>query len=147
MEIALDKVERTPEFWNVILPRVKEQVPTLDRQCTQSLHMIIMGAGEMQLQDNVLWEAIESKLVDEGLLRYFNIQEQAEILYYFARCGRGSDELIDQLEKPFIMHRKSLVGQDNTLSYLRRGFNKLSKGSEILKKVLEDPEVDLPKLE
>ena len=30
-EIALDNVERTPEFWNVILPRVKEQVPTLDR--------------------------------------------------------------------------------------------------------------------
>ena len=109
--------------------------------------MIITGAGVMQLQDNVLWEALESKLVDEGLLRYFNIHEQAEILYYFARCGRGSDELIDQLEKQFILHRKSLVNQDHTLSYLRRGFGKLSKGSEIMKRVLEDPEVDLPKLE
>uniref|UniRef100_A0A7S3MZH7 Uncharacterized protein n=2 Tax=Strombidium inclinatum TaxID=197538 RepID=A0A7S3MZH7_9SPIT len=146
-ELALDKVERTPEFWNVILPKVKEQVPTLDRQCTQSLHGIIAGAGLMQLQDNVLWEALESKLVDEGLLRYFNVQEAAEILYYFAQCGRGSDELIDQMEKTFIQNKKALVGMDDTLWYLREGFSQLNKGSEILKKVLEDPEVELPKLE
>ena len=36
-DIAIHKVELTPEFWNIILPRVKEQVATLDRQCTQSL--------------------------------------------------------------------------------------------------------------
>ena len=44
-DIALDNHERTPEFWNVILPRVKEQVATLDRQCTPSLLHVIQGAG------------------------------------------------------------------------------------------------------
>ena len=55
---------------------------------------IITGAGQMQLQDNELWESIESKLVDEGLLRYFTLEETAQILVFFGRCGRGSDELI-----------------------------------------------------
>ena len=48
-DIAVHKIQRTPEFWNVILPRVKETVATLDRDCTQSLGQIISGAGNMQL--------------------------------------------------------------------------------------------------
>jgi len=70
---------------------------------------IIAGAGVMQLQDNELWEALESKLVDEGLLRYFSLDESAHILYYFGYCGRGSDDLIEALEKNFIKHRKALA--------------------------------------
>ena len=76
-DIAVDGHIRTEDFWNVILPRVKEQCATLDRQCTPSLLHIIQGAGEMQLQDNELWETLESKLIDEGLLRYFSIDEMA----------------------------------------------------------------------
>ena len=49
----------------------------------------------MQIQDNELWESLESKLVDEGLLRYFTLEEQAKVLCYFSNCGRGSDELIE----------------------------------------------------
>ena len=44
-DIAITNCERTPHFWNVILPRVKEQVATLDRQCTPSMLHIIQGAG------------------------------------------------------------------------------------------------------
>ena len=99
----------------------------------------------MQLQDNELWESLESKLVDEGLLRYFSVLEASKILNHFASCGRGSDELIDQLEKMFIKHRKSFT--DESLYYCKAGFSQLNKGSEILKRVLEDPTVDLPKLE
>ena len=95
MDIAEDKLPRTQEFWDVILPRVKAQVPTLDRQCTHSLSQIIAGAGIMQIQDNELWESLESKLVDEGLLRYMKLEEQAKVLCYFSNCGRGSDELIE----------------------------------------------------
>ena len=73
MDIGNNNLIKTKGFWDVILPKVKEQVPTLDRECSQSLHQIIQGAGEMQLQDNELWESLESKLVDEGLLRYFTI--------------------------------------------------------------------------
>ena len=36
-DIALDKLDKSPEFWETILPRVKEQVKTLDRQCTPSM--------------------------------------------------------------------------------------------------------------
>ena len=36
-DIALTQLDRVESFWKIILPRVKEQVPTLDRQCTQSL--------------------------------------------------------------------------------------------------------------
>uniref|UniRef100_A0A7S3FUP7 Uncharacterized protein n=1 Tax=Strombidium rassoulzadegani TaxID=1082188 RepID=A0A7S3FUP7_9SPIT len=145
-DIADNGLLITSEFWTVILPKVREQVLTLDRQCTASLMNIIAGAGQMQLQDNQLWEALESKLVDEGLLRYFSIHQQSEILFYFARCGRGSDELIDQLEKIFIKHRKALLNMPDTLHYCKEGFGLLSKGSEILKRVLENPAIDLPKL-
>lgn len=98
----------------------------------------------MQLQDNELWESLESKLVDEGLLRYFNLHEMSEILYYFGQCGRGSDDLIDSLEKNFIKHRKALAKMPRTIEYCKVGFGKLAKGSEILKRVLEDPTADLP---
>ena len=99
------------------------------------------------MQDNELWESLESKLVDEGLLRYFNLHEASQILNAFARCGRGSDELIDGLEKMFIKHRKALVRQEGTIELCKEGFGRLSKGSEILKRILEDKVVDLPKLE
>ena len=101
----------------------------------------------MQLQDNELWESIESKLIDEGLLRYFSIHESAEILFFFANCGRGSDELHEQLEKNFIKHRKALALQPDTVRVIKDGFGKISKGSEIRKRVLEDPNVQLPQLQ
>lgn len=49
MDIGENNYIRTQGFWDVILPRVKEGIPYLDRQCTQSLDMIITGAGEIQL--------------------------------------------------------------------------------------------------
>ena len=101
----------------------------------------------MQLQDNELWESLESKLVDEGLLRYLTLKETAEILTYFANCGRGSDEFIEWIEQYFIKHRKALIVDPETLRICKQGFGMISKGSEILKRVLEDPKRDLPKLE
>lgn len=101
----------------------------------------------MQLQDNELWESLESKLVDEGLLRYFTLEETATILCFFARTGRGSDELIEQMEKIFIKHRKHLIVNPETLRLCKVGFSNLNKGSEILKRVLSDPTVTLPQLE
>ena len=71
----------------------------------------------------------------------------AKIILYFGNCGRGSDELIEQLEKTFIKHRRSLVGQADTLELCKRGFGQINKGSEILKRVLEDPTTTLPQLE
>ena len=101
----------------------------------------------MQLQDNELWEMLESKLVDEGLLRYFTLEETAKILVFFGNCGRGSDELIEQIEKTFIKHRKFLAKSEKVLGLCKLGFGKLNKGSEILKRVLEDPTTKLPQIE
>ena len=98
----------------------------------------------MQLQDNELWESLESKLVDEGLLRYFTIGETADILYYFARCGRGSDKLHEALEGVFIKHRKHLALHADTLHVVKAGYSQMDKSSEILKRVLEDPTAQLP---
>jgi len=144
MDIGNNNLIRSKGFWDVVLPRVKEQVPTLDRECTQSLSQIIRGAGEMQLQDNELWESLESKLVDEGLLRYFTISETADILYYFAKCGRGSDKLHESLEGVFIKHRKHLALHPECLAIVKAGYNQMDKSSEILKRVLEDPTAQLP---
>ena len=80
-------------------------------------------------------------------MRYFSIHETAEILYFFARADRGSDELHDQLEKNFIKHRKALEHMPLTVEVCRKGYNMTAKGSEVLKRVLEDPAVELPKLE
>ena len=146
-DIGINNYERLPPFWNVILPRVKQQIPTLDRSCTQSLLQIVHGASEMSLQDNELWELLESKIVDEGLLRYFTLEETGQMLCHFANVGRGSDELIEQIEKTFIKHRKALHINPHILALCKDGFSQLNKGSEILKRVLEDPTVQLPQLE
>ena len=47
MDIGENNYIRTQGFWDVILPRVKEGIPYLDRQCTQALLNIIIGAGEI----------------------------------------------------------------------------------------------------
>jgi hypothetical protein len=143
--IAKQQLDKTPEFWSTILPEVKSQLATLDRNCVRSLYHIIEGAAAMNLQDNELWELVETKLVDERLHRYFDLEQISEVLVFMAHVGRGSDELIDMIEKTLIKHRKALT--EDIVDNARKGFSMLNKGSEILFKVLDDPTVELPQLE
>lgn len=62
-----------------------------------------------------------------------------------AHVGRGSDELIELVEKTLIKHRKALTPE--IIDTARQGFVRINKGSEILFKVLEDPSIELPALE
>ena len=143
--ICDNKLEKSPEFWNVIVPMVKKQLATLDRQTVASIHCCIQGASLGYLQDNELWELVEQKLVDEGLHRYMSLEQLAEILVHLGRVGRGSDDLIEIIEKTFIKHRKGLSEQ--TIANAKIGFASVNKGSEILQRVLEDPNTELPALE
>ena len=59
--------------------------------------------------------------------------------------GRGSDELIEIVEKTLIKHRKALTPE--IIANARQGFGKINKGSEILYRVLDDPTTELPALE
>ncbi len=43
--ICMNKLEKSPEFWNVIVPMVKKQIATLDRQTIRPLLMAIEGAA------------------------------------------------------------------------------------------------------
>lgn len=88
---------------------------------------------------------METKLVDERLHRYFELDDLANILVSLAHVGRGSDELIELIEKTFIKHRKALT--PNIIYNVKLGFRQINKGSEILFKVLDDPSVELPALE
>lgn len=47
--IAKNQLEKTPEFWSIIIPAVKKQITTLDRNCIKSLFHFIEAAGVMQL--------------------------------------------------------------------------------------------------
>ena len=143
--IGKNQLERNEGFWEVILPMVKKQIATLDRNCTKSLYHFIEGASSMTLQDNEFWELIEQKLVDEGLHRYFRLAQLSEVLNYLANVGRGSDEMLEIIEKTLIKHRKALTPE--IIDTARQGFLRINKGSEILFRVLEDPTVDLPQLE
>jgi len=107
--------------------------------------MFIVAGGAMQLQDNEFWQVLESKLVDEKLHRYLDLDQLTEVLASFGRVGRGSDELIEIIEKTVIKHRHALT--ENIIETARQGFRSVNKGSEILYKVLDDPDVELPKLE
>ena len=143
--IAKNQLERNEGFWEVILPMVKKQLATLDRNCTKSLYHFIEAASSMTLQDNEFWELVEQKLVDEGLHRYFRLDQLSEVLNYLANVGRGSDEMLEIIEKTLIKHRKALTPE--IIDTARQGFLRINKGSEILFRVLEDPSVELPQLE
>lgn len=62
-----------------------------------------------------------------------------------SNVGRGSDELLEIIEKTFIRHRKALTPE--IIDDARLGFQRFNKGSEILFRVLDNPEVELPALE
>ena len=143
--IAMNKLEKIDGFWNVILPMVKQQLRGLDRQTCPSLFKAIEGAAGMYLQDNEFWEIVENKFVDEGLWRYFDLEDMAKLLCAFARVGRGSDEIVDIIEKNFIKHRKGLTPE--VIEMAKAGFAKINKGSEIMHRVLADPKTELPALE
>lgn len=136
--ICLQGMEKTPDFWNIIVPMVKKQAATLDRQTIKSLKMAIDGAAGAYIQDNEFWEIVEQKLVDEGLHRYYNLDELSEILCALGRVGRGSDDMVEIIEKTFIKHRKGLT--ERTIANAKIGFASVNKGSEILHRVLEDPQ-------
>ena len=72
--IANFKLEKSPDFWNIIVPLVKKQMSTLDRQSIRPLHDAVLAASEAYLQDNEFWEIVEQKLVDEGLHRYLTLE-------------------------------------------------------------------------
>ena len=73
--ICYNKLEKSPEFWSVIVPMVKKQLATLDRNTVASLMCCIEGASVGYIQDNELWELVEQKMVDEGLHRYFSLEQ------------------------------------------------------------------------
>ena len=143
--ILCNKLEKNEDFWNVILPMVKKQMATLDRQTCRSLLSAIEGAAAGYLQDNEFWEIVEQKLVDEGLHRYYTLEQLSEILCHLGRVGRGSDDMVEIIEKTFIKHRKGLT--EETIMKAKIGFAQVNKGSEILQRVLEDPTTELPALE
>ena len=99
--------------------------------------MAVEGAAGMYLQDNEFWEAVERKFVDEELWQYFDLETTVKLLNCFARVGRGSDEIVELIEKHLIKHRKGLT--EETISIAKQGFAKINKGSEILQRVLADP--------
>ena len=68
------KLEKNPDFWNFLVPLVKKQMTTLDRQTVRSLYDAISGASIGFLQDNEFWEIVEQKFVDEGLHRYLTLE-------------------------------------------------------------------------
>ena len=143
--IAMNGLEKSPDFWNYIIPLVKKSISTLDRQTVKPLLQAIEGASAMYLQDNEFWEIVEQKLVDEGLYRYYSLEHLGELVNMLGRVGRGSDDMMELIEKTFIKHRKGL--RPSVVKNAQQGFEKLNKGSEILHRVLKDPNTELPALE
>ena len=73
------------------------------------------------------------------------LDQLTEVLGYLADVGRGSDELLEIIEKTMIKHRKALTPE--IISNARLGFQKINKGSDLLYRVLDDPSMELPALE
>jgi hypothetical protein len=136
--------DRDESFWEVVLPRTKDLLRKLDRQCPKSLHNIIQGAGVMQLQDNEFWEIVEERLIDKKLIRYLNLDQICGVVNWLGMVGRGSDELIDYCEKYIIKHRKALTSRN--IEYASTGFKELNKGSAVLFEVLGDPQRGLKQI-
>ena len=144
-QIAGNRLEKTPDFWNVIIPMVKEQMAGLDQHTPGAMILGIESAAMMQLQDNEFWETVDTKLVEEQLYKFLDLEQMTTLINSLARVNRGSDELIDLVEKVFIKHRKGLTQPQRDL--ISDGFNKINKGSEVLHRVLADPTMELPALE
>ena len=69
----------------------------------------------------------------------------AQLLCHLGRVGRGSDDMVEIIERYFIKHRKGLTPE--TIELAKTGFARMNKGSEIIHRVLQDPKTQLPALE
>lgn len=124
---------------------IKKTLAALDRDTTAALMLAIQSAAAMQLQDNEFWETVEQKLIDQNLVKYLTLEQMAKLLCHVGQVGRGSDDLVEAVEKYMIKHRKGLT--PDAIENAKRGFAMLNKGSEIMQRVLADPKTQLPALE
>jgi len=129
-------------FYNIVLPIVKEFVKNMDRESNKALAELVYHLGWMKVEDEGLWRLFEQKLVGERLYRYIPLKELCKMINALGTVNQGSDELFNIFEKVLIKHRLNLLPED--IDYARQGFENRKVGSQVLFGVFEDPLQALP---
>jgi len=129
-------------FYNIILPIVKEFVKNMDRESNKALGELVSYFGWMKVEDEGLWRLFEQKLVGEKLYRYIPLKELCKMIDALGTANQGSDELFNIFERVLLKHRLNLEPED--ISYARKGFESRKVGSQVLFGVFEDPLQALP---
>ncbi len=129
-------------FYNVILPIVKEFVKNMTREHNKSLAELVQHLGWLGVQDEGLWRLFHQKLLDEKLYRYIPLKELCKMIDALGANNQGSDELFNTFERVLIKHRLNLLPED--IEHARKGFESRKVVSQTLFQVFEDPLQALP---
>ena len=91
---------------------MKEYLKSMDRSHSFALREMFIYSGEMQVQDNQLWELFEQKIVKEKLYRYIHVKYLVRMAKAASIANRGSSEFFALLDKEFKLHQLALDEQD-----------------------------------
>lgn len=100
------------EHWPPIVQHIKEDMATWDRHCPVEFYRVGRYLGLMKEVNEEFWTQFETKLLDEGLMRYMTEWQCAGLLRALATAGKGSPELFEKLESYVRKHAMALDEND-----------------------------------
>lgn len=80
----------------------------------------------------------------ERLYRYIKLELAAHLSYSLSLAGKGSKDLLKNLEVMFIKHRRALCMEPELKNLVEQAYLLNGMGSEILFAALKDPTISVP---
>jgi hypothetical protein len=96
-------------YWDTVYPFIKENAMNTKPNHAKEIAYFIYGFGKKAVQDDELWESLESKLYTyKNLHFYMSYEEIACVLYGFAFARRGNTKTFDMLIDYLALHHLNL---------------------------------------
>ncbi|CAD8066694.1 unnamed protein product [Paramecium sonneborni] len=137
-ELDLDADE---DFYEYVLPALKEFVPNLTRDHSVSFATIIGTCGKINVKDASLWQLFEKKIVTDRLYRYIPLNDLVSMTQQVALSDFGSEAFFNTMEKQIGRHRLAL--SDEQIKLTQEAFERKRLAAPIIKQLKQSAQKQL----
>ncbi|CAD8149278.1 unnamed protein product [Paramecium pentaurelia] len=137
-ELNLDADE---DFYEYVLPALKEFVPNLTKDHPVSIATIIGTCGKINVKDASLWQLFEKKIVADRLYRYIPLNDLVSMTQQVALSDYGSEGFFNTMEKQIGRHRLAL--SDEQIKLTQEAFERKRLAAPIIKQLKQSAQKQL----